>query len=281
MFARTTLANSPNGWSSSELMPLRTDPQGRFELRGVYQDAAWRLHVVTDHQGAAAEGILLQPLAWIAAGHTGKTDDLDLGDLRLDQGAVLQLDVRGFDGAPASAARIVMTENRQQGRFLHNTVDALTDRLGRFAMIVPETDLFLGIAAGAAGFSMQEFKPKPGMPAAQRIRLAVPITVSGRVLDRNGKGIANASLSLNPRHHQSYSQLMILRQASGSIKSGPDGRFVVTVPVANTQYSLSAYVRLDNQTFHSGNQEFFVDEDGLPDLEVSINVEVPVGASGK
>jgi len=209
----------------------------------------------------------LTPLTWICAGAT-PDKDADLGDLRLDQLEVLELEIRSPGGSPANRPRVLvhMGENRNLSNL--NEFDELAaDRRGRVRMLVPKgmgAEVLI-VADNAEGKQVSVPADRPAGPV--RIVLDPATLIQGKVVNGKGEPVAGARIQFSFLHFGGRRDLLAsLIQTTG--KAGEDGSFRIPVRRPGV-YNFYAHVRIAGKSYQAQSQTMQINEDA-PAIELVI-----------
>lgn len=168
---RTSLSSSPHP------LVLHTDAKGRFDLAGVSRQSAWRLMAFPPQAGCPV---------LVASSSQPPGEDLDLGDLRLQDFVRMDLGVTSAEGRPIRRARLALGEAGSSARD-RNAIYApfwlFPDLRGRARILCRKGLRPAFAAAWQAGMAEQELEHAVGgiRPISLTIRLPRMIHLRGRV----------------------------------------------------------------------------------------------------
>ena len=156
-------------------------------------------------------------------------EDLDLGELAMQMGAILRGKIVS-KGTPIAKAKVTGWSWGRNGNHSHNTT---SDREGRFEFrgLTPG-QLQLTIAATGFMGATKSLRFEPSQQRSENIELEPGRVLSGRVVDDRGKGIAKANVWIQPKKQRNGG-------GYGQVKTDAQGRFRVDT-LAEGPYRVSA-----------------------------------------
>jgi len=266
---------------------FRTDSEGRFELSSLLREYPPNLVMLLEPQHLAGlpatwhQG--LSPVAFAPVNLSELMDKAKEGatDILLPDFCPVELVVRTPMGTPAVRAQIKLTALNKSIGTRGDHPPLLTDRRGRIRLLLPAASkLGLTIDTGESYLlTCLETHAVAGDQSIARleVKLPTPITIRGRVVDSENKGVGGVSLSIYPQwdgkvpHLQaevdddtaslpgdrngvrltSFGQVRdphglfhsMIRRRRG--KTGKDGRFTLAIPRLSMRYQINASIRLD------------------------------------
>jgi hypothetical protein len=179
------LVYQKGGFISNRPYVHQTDGEGRFSIPGRPNGQTWRITALVPFPGDShLEEVYLHSRS--------ATEDVDLGDVRVDELVTVHCHVTRAGGQPAQLARVYLGE-RTGGRGLWTPLRVFADAGGRAAFRVPAGAELALFAAHADGFAVEPLDvPVDRQRVALNVNVAGATWVSGRVVDSDGKPIARA-----------------------------------------------------------------------------------------
>lgn len=238
--------------SGVPLRALPLDEQGRFTFCSLHPRYDFRLLAMLDPAAASTAGmrvapdIALAPVMWLAVGRPPFGSPHDLGDIRLDEIAVAQIEVRTHAGVPVPGAHLSVTTND-----LYNSpIDYVCDRVGRLQFPLPKGEIRIGawVPGGGVVTTLVRVPVEEGDPAVDPLvlKLSPTRTVRGIVVDVDGKPVADAVVYQWDRaktDDRAVAALTFLGRAT-SEPTGADGAFTLTLPLDDVPFAVRAFGRV-------------------------------------
>lgn len=231
-------------------LPIRTAADGSFVAAGTHEPRGFRLFAAMEPDRAASLGLAVRPdhavapLLWLAVGGIARNPVEDLGDLRLDQLTVAQVQVRDHDGAPAPGARL---EVRGDGH-ANAPIEYLTDRVGRLQFPLPRGEMTFGafVPGGGVAFARVRAPALAQDPPLDPLVLTLtrPVPVGGVVVDGQGQPIAGARVQpwSAPDGGEPGPSSLAFRARLAPVPTDAEGRFALTLPFGDVVQTLSVRV---------------------------------------
>jgi hypothetical protein len=242
-------------------LPLLPQPDGTFRFHSLHPHYDFRLLMLVAPATArelglrVRPGFALAPVLWLAVGDPPAQTPLDLGDLKFDALTVARIEVKTATGEPVPGARLCVTT-----KSLYNSPMQYTcDRVGRLQFTLPEGEIRIGAWAPGGGVATAVVRVPPAtgeaLPDPLLLQLSATRTVRGIVVDQDGKPVAGAKVRQWDRAKQVDRQLAELTFHGRAVSepTGADGRFALTLPMAEATFGLRA-------TAASGGRIFWSDE---------------------
>jgi hypothetical protein len=226
----------------------------------------------------------------LASGGRPTKNELDLGDLRLDQLHVLDLDLRQPDGAPLQHASVQMFQERAGAGAWDAPplVPWLGDRSGRLRLLLPDGNLALSVAGGKGLCRIQEIELTDKFPRHQKLTLTMEpmLRVAGLVKNRRGLPVPGVQFRISgtssrgggpPQHMRNAIDDLNRRSLQGT--SDEHGRFeLFHISQPTTQFRLGVTLRAGGQSYHNHNALQLGDEPiETAEVEIDCPDELAVG----
>jgi hypothetical protein len=238
---------------------MSADTRGAFAFASLHPKYDFRLLALLDASTAIAagmklrDGIALAPVVWLATGRPPFASPHDLGDLRLDEVVVAQVEVKTDAGEPVPGARLTVTTED-----LYNSpLEYVCDRVGRLQFPLPRGEIRIGAWQKGGGVTtcLVRVPVEANDPsiAPLVLKLSATRTVHGTVVDEKGKPVTGAVVIQWNRAKcadRALANLTFLCRAE-SEPTGPDGAFTLTLPLADAAFDVRAFVRLGDKPFNS------------------------------
>ena len=216
------------------LRPLftATDADGRFEVRGLGTRSAWRVLAVPSAEQLSELGgrKTIAPVVWLGGANAG-TEDVDLGEIRFDQLARVDLQIKNHIGEPARGADVLLAEPGAYNKLdqgIEPPVPLVADRVGRLRLLVHRHGQ-PAIGAHRAGGTAYAELPRNGKPLEVTLSPTVMVTgqITGATIDYAGSTLTAYVQSRNVRAHDWLWGRLPYRWY---LPVGADGKFQVPVP---------------------------------------------------
>lgn len=241
------------------LRPVRVDARGAFAFGSLHPKYDFRLLALLDAPTAIAagmklrDGIALAPVVWLATGRPPFASPHDLGDLRLDEVVVAQVEVRTDAGVPVPGARLTVTT----ADLYNSPLEYVCDRVGRLQFPLPRGEIRIGawVQGGGVTTGLVRVPAEANDPSLDPLvlKLSATRTVRGLVVDERGKPVAGARVRQWNRakcEDRQIADLTFLCRAE-SEPTGPDGAFTLTLPLADTAFDVRAFATLAGKPWNS------------------------------
>ena len=276
---------------------FRTDTEGRFEITGLSRRFVFRLLAVPSAAQRMAlphaKSYPLAPLVWLAGGRHEANGDLDLGELRLDEFVQLDLQIRSFAGAPAQSPHLLIgeaTADRSGSRALYYPAPLRADRRGRVRLLVRHGESLALAAAWNGGQVIKTVKAERDAPqdaalafhVALRMDLGPTVALSGKVVDADGKPVADFTVNVSRRGLPGPRANITDRlPRSWQTLTAEDGTFRITV-CAEGQVNVFGRKTISAQSFlHVVSQRFVLDGKDLTGVELHAQEAKTFGGAGQ
>jgi hypothetical protein len=222
------------------------DAGGSFAFTSLHPRYDFRVLALLEPAAARAAGMALKPdvplapVLWLATGAPPFATPHDLGELRLDRLPVAQVAVRTATGEPVPGARLELTTPS-----LYNSpLSYVCDRVGRLQLPLPAGGLRIGAWAPGGGVATRLLRSAE-VPELDpfAIALSPTRTVRGIVVDAAGKPVAGIRVHQWDRARCDDRDLaeLTFHVRSASEPTGADGRFELTLPLADAVFAVRAF----------------------------------------
>ena len=235
------------------------DAAGAFHFSSLHPKYDFRLLALLDPDLARAQGMQLRediavaPVVWLAVGAPAYAKPQQLPDIRMDRIPVAQIRVTTNAGVPVPGARLTATT----ADLYNSPMNYVCDRVGRLQFPLPNEAIRIGAWVPGGGVATLRIKPPSSADDAQInpliIKLSPTYTVQGVVVDAVGKPIANATVYQWDRaktDDRNLAEMTFLGRAT-SAPTGSDGRFSLTLPLADVTFAVRAFARIDGKMHNS------------------------------
>lgn len=213
--------NRPAHWP----VPVTTDAEGRFTLRGLNLKQGVGLHVCDDRY--ALRKVLLEPSRW-----SNRVGTLRLASARLLEGRIIAV-----GGMPQASAQLNVTARDVFGRVRGSALQTRTNASGVFRVHLPVADSYrveAFAADGAPFLGIAQDVPWPADAARRDVELTLPrgILVRGVVTDaESGMPVPGAYVQFRSLDAWAV-PAGVLTGMKSFATGGADGRFRLVVPKA-------------------------------------------------
>ncbi|MFQ5506035.1 MAG: hypothetical protein ACE5F1_14740, partial [Planctomycetota bacterium] len=180
---------------------FKTDAQGRFSIPGRAGGKSIRLGALLSQEQLAALPAELprdiRASVLLALAETPEKQDLDLGELRVDELELLEVRVRAPDGTPADRPAVLVDPGAQGFRrsSASQFFDFQADRRGSLRVLMPKCDE-VRIAACLEA-QLKRLDTRVPAPQPVDITLDPAIHVSGTVINGRSKPVPGATVYFN------------------------------------------------------------------------------------
>lgn len=244
-------------------VPLQAAPldgNGQFTFGSLHDKYDFRLLACIEPTAAMAAGMRLHqdiavaPVIWLAVGAPPFAKPHDLGDIRLDQVQVAQIQVQTDSGVPVPGAHLTATTSD----LYVSPLDYTCDRIGRLQMPLPKGEIHIGAWSKNNGVARVVVRSS----AAEEDRVIDPLvlklsatrTVHGVVVGPDDQPIAGAVVHQWNRakiDDRAIAELTFKASAS-SEPSGIDGKFTLTLPLDDATFALRCFKKMRGAMHDSG-----------------------------
>ncbi|MEZ5990594.1 MAG: hypothetical protein R3F30_16070 [Planctomycetota bacterium] len=263
---------------------LETDAEGRFACEHLGNDpwALWALlpdRMLDELQGEGREPF--HPLALLATGLGTQAKEHALGDIRIDRLVQAEIEVDGERRPGSRLPRVHLFGDFDTNYGPPRLLCERVSRRGHVVLLLPPGKGYRFAARSALGIVHDKLPAGgPGAKVAAKVRIPTGKTVSGQLVDQQGRPLVGAALfvtdqSMRNRMRSSLDRIDLTRSYG---VTDAEGRFELVLPELRPPVNLYVNLIEGGRSIASHNQLLDVDE-GCTGLRIEVPVRQRAGGA--